>query len=118
MELTIKDTIRKAAKRLYFLKQLKRANLSTEEFVKNSSLFVNNVTCIQSVILYACQVYHYSIPEYLSESLKRVQRRALRIKYGYNCSYKDLLNQSKLTTLSKRRSELCSKFLDKIISHP
>ena len=94
------------------MKQLKRSILSTEELVKFY------VTCIQSVILYACQVYHYSIPEYLRESLERVQRRALRIIYGYNCSYKDLLNESKLTILSKRRSELCSKFLDKIISHP
>ena len=48
--LHIKDTIKKASKRLYFLKQLKRAKLSTEELVKFY------VTCIQSVILYACQV--------------------------------------------------------------
>ena len=82
MELTIKDTIRKAAKRLYFLKQLKRANLSTEELVKFY------VTCIQSVILYACLVYHYSIPEYLSKSLKHVQRRALCIIYGITAPIK------------------------------
>ena len=74
--LHIKDTIKKASKRLYFLKQLKRAKLSTEELVKFY------VTCIQSVILYACQVYYYSIPEYLSKSLERVLRRALRIIYG------------------------------------
>ena len=43
--LHIKDTIKKA-----FLKQLKRAKLSTEELVKFY------VTCIQSVILYECQV--------------------------------------------------------------
>ena len=39
--LHIKDTIKKASKRLYFLKQLKRAKLSTEELVKFY------VTCIQ-----------------------------------------------------------------------
>ena len=110
--LHIKDTVKKASKRLYFLKQLKRAKLSTEELVKFY------VTCIQSVILYACQVYHYSIPEYLSKSLERVQRRALRIIYGYDYSYKELLSQSKLTTLSERRSDLCSKFFDKIMSDP
>ena len=87
--LHIKDTIKKASKRLYFLKQLKRAKLSTEELVKFY------VTCIQSVILYACQVYLYSISEYFSKSLERVQRRALRIIYGYDYSYKELLSQSK-----------------------
>ena len=60
---------------------------------------------------------HYNIPEYLNTSLERVQRRALRIIYGYDYSYKELLCQSKLTTLSKRRSELCSIFFDKIVSN-
>ena len=108
--LHIKDTIKKAPKRLYFLKQFKWAKLSTEELVKFY------VTSIQSVILHACQVYHYSIPEYLSKSLKRVQRRALRIIHGYDYSYKELLGQSKLTTLSERRSD--RKFFDKIMSDP
>ena len=38
--------------------------------------------------------------------------------YGYDYSYKELLSQSKLTTLSERRSDLCSKFFDKIMSDP
>ena len=54
-------------------------------------------------------VYHYSIPEYLSKSVERVQRRALRIIYGYDYSYKELLSQSKLTTLSERRSDLLNR---------
>ena len=110
--LHIENTIKKASKRLYFLKQLKRANLSTEELVKFY------IVCIQSVILYACQVYHYSIPEYLSESLERVQKRALRIVHGYDHSYKELLDLSKLTSLFIRRSELCSKFFCKVMSNP
>ena len=99
--LHIKDTIKKTSKRLYFLKQVKRAKLSTEELV------TFYVTCIQSVILYACQVYHYSIPEYLSKSLERVQRRALRIIYGYDHSYKELLSQELLSQLSSQYEWCC-----------
>ena len=49
-----------------------------------------------------------SFPEYLSKSLE----------HGYDYSYTELLSQSKLTTLSKQKSELCSKFFDKIMSNP
>ena len=50
------ETIKKAVKRLYFLTQLKRAK------VPPSALAKFYVACIQSVLLYGCQVYHYSIP--------------------------------------------------------
>ena len=105
---------KKAYKRLYFFKQLKRANLSTEELVKFY------VTCIQSVILYAYKVYHYT--QY-SGILKQVTRTCTKesfayIMYGYDYSYTELLSQSKLTTLSKQKPELCSKFFDKIMSNP
>ena len=52
--LHIKDTVKKASKRLYFLKQLKRAKLSTEELVKFY------VTCIQSVIIFRTQKFRYN----------------------------------------------------------
>ena len=54
--LHVKNTIKNAFKRLYFLKQLKRAKLSAEELLKFYA------TCIQSVIL-----------EYLSKSLEPLQ---------------------------------------------
>ena len=69
----VSETIKKAAKRLYFFIQLKRAKVPPPELAKFY------VTCIQSVLLYGCQVYHYSLPNYLSLSLERVQKTALKI---------------------------------------
>ena len=55
----ITEVIKKAAKRLYFLIQLKRARVSQ----KDLCLFY--VTCVRSVIDYAVPVFHYSLPAYL-----------------------------------------------------
>ena len=58
-------TVKKAAKRLYFLIQLKRTHVPAKDLV------CFYIACIQSVLLYACQVFHYSLPEYLSSALER-----------------------------------------------
>ena len=47
---------KKAAKRLYFLIQLKRARVSQ----KDLCLFY--ITCVRSVIDYAVPVFHYALP--------------------------------------------------------
>ena len=52
------ETIKKAFKRLYFLTQLTRAK------VPSSVLAKFYVACLQSVLLYECQVYHCSIPNW------------------------------------------------------
>ena len=43
-----------------------------------------HVACIRSILLYACQVYHYSLPDYLSKSLERIQKRVMKIIYGHD----------------------------------
>ena len=71
-------------KRLYFLRQLKRAQVKSEE------LLLFYLTCIRPVTEYACPVYHHSLPQYLSVDLERCQRQALRIIYP-DCSYNEAL---------------------------
>ena len=51
---------KKAATRLYFLKQLKRAKVPPKDML----LFYT--TCIRPVLEYACPVFHNSLPQYLS----------------------------------------------------
>ena len=57
----ITEVITKAAKRLYFLIQLKRARVSQNDLC----LFYD--TCVRSVIDYAAPVSHYSLPAYLMQ---------------------------------------------------
>ena len=53
--------------RLYFLRQLKRAK------VPSNNLLLFYVTCIRPVTEYACQVFHDSLPQYLSDELEKLQ---------------------------------------------
>ena len=104
---------KKAAKRLYFLVELKRAKVSPKELVQFY------VACIPSVLLCARQVFHASLPQYLSLTIERTQKRALsRILFGYEVHYHDALSRSGLVTLEQRRTELCKKRFDKIVANP
>ena len=71
--LHINETITKASKRLYFLRQLKGARVSTSDLVRFYTC------CIRSVCDYAVPVFHSSLPNYLINDLERVQKRALSI---------------------------------------
>ena len=102
---------KKAAKRLYFLVQLKRAKVPPGELIQ---FFV---ACIQSVLLYGCQVFHFNLTQYLSLTFERMQKRALRI-FGYKVHYHDALSRSGLVTLEQRRTELCKKLFQKIVANP
>ena len=93
--LHIETTIKKASKRMYFLIQLKRADVSASEL---TSFYV---ACIQSVLIYACQVFHFSLPEYLSTNLERIQKRAMRIIHDYETPYEQALAASSLCSLKK-----------------
>jgi hypothetical protein len=108
----IDSLIKKTSKRLYFISQLKRANVSPEDLIKFY------VACIRSVLLYACQVYHYSFPEYPSKSLEQIRKRAMKIIYGYDTSYNSALKQAGINELSDCRQHLCDKFFSKVIANP
>lgn len=98
-------TVKKAAKRLYFLMRLKCAHVPAKDLV------CFYIACIQSVLLYACHVFHYSLPKYLSSALERVQRRAMRIIYGYDVSYTEALKTANINSLSQ-------SFFKQTISNP
>ena len=87
---------------------MKHAKVPSQELVQFY------VACIQSILTYACQVYHNALPEYLSLSLERIKNRAMCIVYGYDFSYKEALAKSRLSNLYHCRSELCLTVFDKI----
>ena len=60
------EVTKKAAKRLYFLVQLKRAR------VPQKDLCLSYITCVRFVIHYAAPVFHHELPAYLSQELERV----------------------------------------------
>ena len=80
----IENVIKKGASRLYLLRQLKRAKGDPTQ------LLCFYTTCKRPVSEYACQVFHNGLPEYLSEELEKIQRRALRI-ISPDLSYQEAL---------------------------
>ena len=98
----------KAAKRLYLLSQLKRAGICASDLV----LFY--CSTIRSVLEYACQVFHSSLPFYLSEELERIQKRALRIIFPY-ASYNSALKEAGISSLYDRRASLSFDLFNDIV---
>jgi hypothetical protein len=95
----VENVCKKVSSHLYFLRQLKRAKLQSKD------LLLFYVTCIRPVAEYACEVFHDSLPKYLSDDLEKLQRRACRIILPGH-SYENALNELSLTSLADRSSNI------------
>jgi len=106
----INEVIRKVSKRLYFLIQLKRANVAARDLV----LFYS--TCIRSIIDYAIPVFYHALPQYLKEELIRLEKRAVsiilpRLTYSLACI------ELGIKPISDHHKELCSKLFNSIVNN-
>ena len=106
----IEYVVSKASKRLYFLIQLKRARIQEKELC---SFYI---ACIRSVVEYACEVYHFNLPQYLSDFLERIQKRALSIILPQT-KYEEALALLEMETLKSRRTTKCIKLIEDITSN-
>ena len=103
----VAEISKKVASRLYFLKQLKRANIPAKD------LLIFYLTCIRPLTEYACPVFHNALPAYLSAELQQLQERAMPIIFPF-VSYSDALHKANLETLSRRRQSITTKLFDSI----
>ena len=76
------------------------------------------LTTIRLILEYGVQVWQ-DIPEFLSNKLESIQKRALHITYPCH-SYLDALNTTNLSSLKERRTQLCCKYIQKMTpnDHP
>ena len=73
-------------------------------------------TCIKPTLVeYALQVFHHTVPKCLSDDIERVEKRSLAIIFRGQ-PYSESLQQSGLTSLFERREELCKTLFSKITS--
>ena len=68
---------------------------------------------IRPVLKYACQVWHFSIPQHLNDQIEQVQRRALRIALPH-LSYSYGLEAMNIQTLNQCREDHCHKLYKNI----
>ena len=108
--------VKKSKSKLYFLTQLKKSGLSSDDLL----CFYKCV--IRSNLEYAAPVFGTSLPDYLSDNIESVQKRALRIIYP-ELSYNSAICQSQLNLLKERRRDICKNFFkdiqnkDNILNH-
>ena len=103
----IDDIVRKASKRLHIIRVLGQAGVPPQE------LMLIYISLIRSLLKYCCPVWHTSLPQYLSDSVERIQKRAFRIMCT-DLSYKEALKQLRCSTLYERREDICIKTMNRI----
>ena len=64
---------------------------------------------VRSILEYACVVFA-ALPQYLSHSLERIQKRMLAIIFP-GSTYSEALNLAGISTPQYRRSAACHKFI-------
>ena len=73
---------------------------------------------IRPVIVYASPAFHSLLTITQGEEIEQLQRRILKIIYGFDISYNDALARSGLTRLGERRRVFFEKFARKIKANP
>ena len=103
----VDEIVKKVNKRLYFLRQLKRAQEKSKELV----LFY--LICIRSVMEYACALFNCSLPKYLSVDLERCQKRALRM--FPDKEHDEALACTELISLHEQRENIANKLFSNVL---
>lgn len=70
--------------------------------------------CIRPLLEYACPVFHNSLPQYLSNEMEMLQKRALQIMQP-DLSYADALVALDITSLYERRKALSNALFGQIV---
>ena len=91
---------------LYLLSQLNRAGISPYD------LLAFYCSVIRSVLEFSCQLFHRSLPKYLSDDIERIQRRAMPFP---SLSYCEAMDKAGIPTLSERRESLSIKLFKDIV---
>ena len=76
------------------------------------------VALVRPCFDFACVVYHSMLSGTQSDALERMQRKILKIIYGYDESYSRCLSRAGIDYLSVRRSNLSERFALKTARNP
>lgn len=98
---------KKANKRIFYLRHLKRAGLSTED------LIMYYQTVIRPILEYASPVWHFGLTNELTKIIEQSQKRSLKIIYP-ELEYNQACELTKLELLSDRRLKTCKQLFDKV----
>ena len=104
----IVHSVKKFNRAMWSLRHLKKARLTNNTIVK----VYKSLT--RPIIEYACNVYGPMLTGEMEEMLESCQKRVLRMIFGNQFEYNELLEKSGLGTLKERRRILFEKFAMKM----
>ena len=99
----IEELVKKASRKHYFLVQLKRAQVPSDDLVEY------HCTCIRSSLDYACPVFHHALPKYLQVELEGVKKRALSCIFP-GTSYNDALSFAGIDCMGVHHEQITNQF--------
>ena len=94
------------------LRYLKQSGMSKEDILNAYVVFV------RSVAEYAVPAFHPMMTKSQKVNLEKQKCNALKIIYGFNHTYKEMLELSGLDTLEARRQTLTDNFAVKMKNNP
>ena len=97
---------------VWSLNHLKRSNISKTVMVEVYKIM------LRPIIEFCGNVYHAMLTNEMTERLESLQRRALRIIFGFEKTYAELLSVSNLEKLHVRRERMCLNFALKLTNSP
>ena len=98
--------------RLWALRHLKRAGMPQTDLLKIYQ------TVLLPVLDFACPTYHSLLSLTQSNQLEALQKHAVKIIFGFDMSYNDIISEGKIQLLKTRRNTLCVKFAQKAAANP
>ena len=107
----VENITKKAAKRLYIIRILKRSGLPEDDLI---SIYIS---LIRSILDYTCAVWHTRLPCYLVERIECIRKCFFRIIYP-DLSYQDALDLTECPSLEDNRQKLCFKLFNNLITQP
>ena len=107
----IEDLVKKAFHKLYFLVQLKRAQIPPKHLV------AYYCACNRSTLDYACPLFHHALPKCLQLDLERVQKRALSRIFP-RFPYCEALKLAQIEALRDHQNHLTKKLFHSVVNDP
>jgi len=98
--------------KLWALRKLRRAGMDCHD------MLIVYKSVLRSVLDFVAPTYHPLLNKTQTNLLEQLQRRALKVVFGYSESYSDCLIKAKITTLEERRFELTKNFAIKTAKNP
>ena len=107
VSLHVQETVKKVRRKYWIIRHLKRLGLTQQELVKVYT------SILRSTVEFSSVVYGPMLTREQSNDLEHLQMQALKIIYGFDVSYRKILENTGLEKLEDRREKAIVRFAEK-----